>query len=109
MEAQRKFIEIPHDFSLDVALYQGGFGSGKTFAGSLLGILLCLKYPKILGLVGALTYPLIRDTTLVTYFEHLSKMGFRERKDYKFNKTEQKLEEIISLELMLKIMMKLRK
>ena len=91
LEAQRKFIEIPHDFSLDVAVYQGGFGSGKTFAGSLLGILLCLKYPKILGLVGALTYPLVRDTTLATYFQHLATMGFKERKDFKFYKTEQKL------------------
>ena len=42
---QREFIEVPHDYSLDVAVYQGGFGSGKTFAGSLLGILHALKFP----------------------------------------------------------------
>ena len=70
LKAQKEFIEIPHDYSLDVALYQGGYGSGKTFAGSLLGILLCFKYPKITGLAGALTYPLVRDTTLATYFQH---------------------------------------
>jgi len=91
LDAQKKFIEIPHDYTLDVAVYQGGFGSGKTFAGSLLGILLCLKYPKITGLVGALTYPLVRDTTLVSYLQHLSSMGFIDKKDYKFYKTEQKL------------------
>ena len=38
LDAQKKFIEIPHNYSLDVAIYQGGFGSGKTFAGALLGI-----------------------------------------------------------------------
>ena len=81
-------MEIPHTGSLDVAVYQGGFGSGKTFCGSLLGILLALKYPKIRGLVGALTYPLVRDTTLATYFEHLSAMNFRTPEDYSFSKTE---------------------
>ena len=84
-------MEIPHKYPLDVAVYQGGFGSGKTFCGSLLGILLALKYPKIKGLVGALTYPLVRDTTLATYFEHLENLGFRENFDYSFSKTEKLL------------------
>ena len=40
---QVKFMEVgSHDSDIDVSLYQGGYGSGKTFAGSLLGILLCL-------------------------------------------------------------------
>ena len=91
LDAQREFLEIPHDYTLDVAVYQGGYGSGKTFAGALLGILLALKYPKIRGLVGAQTYTLVRDTTLQTYFEHLENMGFVEGKDYKWLSTEQKL------------------
>ena len=91
LKAQRQFIEVPHDYSLDVAVYQGGFGSGKTFAGSLLGILLALKFPGIKGLVGAQTFPLVRDTTLATYFEHLEAMSFCENSDYKYSKTEQKL------------------
>ena len=91
LNAQREFLEIPHDYTLDVAVYQGGYGSGKTFAGSLLGILLALKYAKIKGLVGAQTYTLVRDTTLQTYFEHLNEMGFVEGKDYKWLSTEQKL------------------
>jgi hypothetical protein len=37
---QVEFMQIPHDKDLDVAVYQGGFGSGKTFCGSLLGLLL---------------------------------------------------------------------
>jgi hypothetical protein len=50
---QKEFFEIPHDQELDVCLYQGGYGSGKTWCGSLLGILLARKYPGSKGLVGA--------------------------------------------------------
>ncbi|MBO7672578.1 phage terminase large subunit [bacterium] len=91
LNAQREFLEIPHDYALDVAVYQGGYGSGKTFAGSLLGILLALKFPGIRGLVGAQTYTLVRDTTLNTYFEHLDNMGFTQGKDYDWSSTLQKL------------------
>lgn len=92
LKSQKKFLEIPHNYSLDVCIYQGGFGSGKTFAGSLLGVLLCLKYPKIIGLVGAQTYALVRDTTLTSYFEHLSNIGFKEGREFSFNKSEKILE-----------------
>jgi phage terminase large subunit len=91
LKAQREFLEIPHDYSLDLAVYQGGYGSGKTFAGSLLGILLALKFPGIRGLVGAQTYTLVRDTTLQTYFEHLDNFGFTEGKDYDWSSSLQKL------------------
>ena len=91
LQAQKQFLEIPHNYTLDVAVYQGGYGSGKTFAGSLLGILLALKFPKIRGLVGAQTYTLVRDTTLQSYFEHLDNMGFALNSDYKWISAEQKL------------------
>ena len=91
LKAQREFLEIPHDYSLDVAVYQGGYGSGKTFSGSLLGILLSQKFPGIRGLVGAQTYTLVRDTTLQTYFEHLDNMGLKEGYDYTWSATLQKL------------------
>ena len=91
LDAQRKFLEIPHNYTLDVAVYQGGYGSGKTFAGSLLGILLAIKFPKIRGLVGAQTYTLVWDTTLETYFEHLENMGFTNDIDYKWVTSEQKI------------------
>ena len=91
LKAQREFLEIPHTYSLDVAVYQGGYGSGKTFLGSLLGILLALKFAGIRGLVGAQTYTLVRDTTLQTYFEHLENFGFVEGKDYEWSSSLQKL------------------
>ncbi len=91
LKAQREFLEIPHNYKLDVAVYQGGYGSGKTFSGSLLGILLCHKFPGIRGLVGAQTYTLVRDTTLQTYFEHLDNMGFYDGHDYVWSASLQKL------------------
>lgn len=71
-------------------MYQGGYGSGKTFCGSLLGILLCRKYPGCRGLVSAKEFTLLRDTTLQTYFEHLDNMGYVPDKHYKYNKIEKK-------------------
>lgn len=88
LPAQKKFWEIPHNNSIDVALYQGGYGSGKTFSGSLLGLTLAIKYPRILGLVTAKTVPLLRDTTLAMYLSHLEKLGL---KNYKFIKSENRL------------------
>ena len=86
LSKQREFIEIPHKNLLDVAIYQGGFGSGKTWCGSLLGILLARKYPGCRGLVGAKEYELVRKTTLVSYLEHLNSLGYVSDKDYKYNK-----------------------
>ena len=50
---QKELFEIPHDNQLDVCIYQGGYGSGKTWCGSLLGLMLAIKYPGSKGLVGA--------------------------------------------------------
>ena len=85
LKAQQEFLNVPHKYAKDIALYQGGFGSGKTFSGSLLGIALCLKYPKIRGLVGAQTYALLSDTTLKQYFEHLETMGYVAGVHYEYN------------------------
>jgi len=91
LKAQKEFLRIPHDYKLDVAVYQGGYGSGKTFAGSLLGLSLCFKYPGIRGLVGAQTFPLVRDTTLINYFEHLDRLKLQKGVHYDFCKTETRL------------------
>ena len=67
LDKQKEFMEIPHNYELDVAIYQGGYGSGKTWCGSLLGTELAKKYPGSRGLVGAKEYELVRKTTLVSY------------------------------------------
>lgn len=89
LPAQKEFMLNVGKYPRDIALYQGGYGSGKTFCGSLLGILFCLKYPGVTGLVGAQTYTLLRDTTLKQYFEHLDNMGFVEGYHYEYLKTEE--------------------
>lgn len=81
-------MQIPHDKDLDVAIYQGGFGSGKTWCGSLLGIILSRKYPGCRGLVGAKEYELVRKTTLVKYLEHLEALGYKSGNHYKYNKVD---------------------
>lgn len=91
LPSQKEFLEIPHNFKTDIAVYQGGYGSGKTFSGSLLGILLARKIAGIRGIVGALTFPVVRDTTLVSYFEHLDFMGYKKGVHFEFNKVEAKL------------------
>ncbi len=63
LPAQRRLIEVPHEMDTDIALYQGGVGSGKTTAGVILGYLLSRIYPGSRGLVGAATHALLRDTT----------------------------------------------
>lgn len=86
LPAQRKFIELPDGHSdRDISLYQGGFGSGKTWCGSLLGIMLAVKYPGIKGLVGAATYALVSKTTLEQYKEHLANLNLK----YTFNEKKQ--------------------
>lgn len=42
----------------------GGVGSGKTYSIVLRTLKLCLEYPGIFALIGAQTYPMLRDTTL---------------------------------------------
>lgn len=88
---QQEFIHVPHTNQLDVAMYQGGFGSGKTFCGSLLGLMLARKYPGSHGLVGAKEYELLKNTTMESYFNHLDAMGYVKDRDYKYNKNDKKI------------------
>ncbi|NLY47388.1 MAG: hypothetical protein GX053_15625, partial [Tissierella sp.] len=50
-------------------LYAGGFGSGKTLWGCQEAIQLALRYPNNFILIGAQSYPNLRDTTQKTFLE----------------------------------------
>ena len=63
---------------LDVSLYQGGFGSGKTFIGSLRGLTFALRWAGCKGLVGAASQDLLDGTTKVKYLEHMENIGLKE-------------------------------
>ncbi len=53
------------------AFYVGGIGAGKTTAGALRAIKFSDEHPGSLGVIGAPTYTMLRDTTLRTYFQLL--------------------------------------
>jgi hypothetical protein len=69
LDKQRQMVHVPHDQSLDLCLYVGGFGSGKTHGGVLLGMILSHAFPGSCGLVGAAEHTLLRDTTRRKYAE----------------------------------------
>jgi len=71
-------LNDPNNVMLDVALYQGGFGSGKTFVGSLKGLTLALKWAGCRGLVGAASQELLDGTTKLKYLEHMANIGLKE-------------------------------
>lgn len=83
LPAQGKFL-LGRDKTkkLDVSLYQGGFGSGKTFAGSLRGLLFALQWAGCKGLVGASSQDLLDGTTKEKYKEHLEIIGMKEDVHY---------------------------
>lgn len=63
---------------VDISLYQGGFGSGKTFCGSLRGLLFAFTWGGCTGLVGAATQDLLDNTTKAKYEWHLANIGMKE-------------------------------
>jgi len=65
--AQWAFVESDARFSL----YIGGVGAGKTFAGAAKSIVRVIEHPGALGLIGAPTYPMLRDAAQRTFFELL--------------------------------------
>lgn len=62
----------------DIALYQGGMGSGKTFCGSLRGLYFALTWNGCKGLVGAKSQDLLDSTTKEKYVWHLNNMKMKE-------------------------------
>lgn len=68
-ESELKYQLLGHqaDFVNSSARYllnSGGVGSGKTYSIVLKALDLCVSNPGIFLLIGAQTYPLLRDTTL---------------------------------------------
>lgn len=70
-QSQAKFLQMPHKFRGFIA----GFGSGKTWTGSLSTCLHHYKYPKVNSGYFAPTYPHIRDIFFPTIEEVAEKMG----------------------------------
>jgi phage terminase large subunit-like protein len=61
---QWDFVHCASRFSF----YVGGLGAGKTTAGAMRAILRAVEHPGALGVIGAPTYPMLRDATARTFF-----------------------------------------
>ena len=57
---QSRFVNSEKKYILN----SGGVGSGKSYSIVLKTLKLCLENPGILVLIGAMTYPLLKETTL---------------------------------------------
>lgn len=68
----------------DIAAYCGGVGSGKTYCGSLRGLLFAFQWPGCAGLVGAMSDDMLENTTKKKYLEHLDNIGMKEGVHYFF-------------------------
>ncbi len=66
-EKQRIFHKSDKKFRAFV----GGLGSGKSVAGAIEAIKTMVKYPGSMGAILAPTFPLLRDSTIKTFFEFL--------------------------------------
>lgn len=68
----------------DIALYQGGFGAGKTHVGAITGLTVLSQNPGATWLVGADTGARLKLTTCETFEEILDAGKIR----YNFNRTD---------------------
>jgi hypothetical protein len=76
---QAEFLQCTAPF----AAMKAGIGSGKSFVLCLDTFLRCQRRPG-LYLIGAPTYPLLRDATIRSFFNVTERIGVR----CQFNKTE---------------------
>src|SRR5574340_1377023 len=87
---QAAFLATDARFSF----YVGGVGAGKTTAGALRALAFALDHPGSLGLIGAPTYPMLRDATQRAFFALLDEfLGDDGHADggYTYHKSEQRL------------------
>lgn len=81
---QRQVFNPDKGADVDVKLYQGGFGAGKTFLGVIKGLSVLNRNPGATWLVGADTWSRLQKTTWKTYENVLCAAGIK----YRTNKTE---------------------
>jgi phage terminase large subunit-like protein len=86
--AQARFVTSDARYGF----YVGGVGAGKTYAGAVRALCFALDRPGSLGLIGAPTYPMLRDATLRTVFALLDAyLGADAPTRYAWHKSEQRL------------------
>lgn len=88
---QRQVLTMPAGVDADYALYQGGFGSGKSYTGAMFGVLRCQQYPGSRGLVVSDTLRRLKRTTLDSYRELLRSCGLVKGRDWHWRSTDSEL------------------
>jgi hypothetical protein len=78
-------LDYLEDNKITELIFGGGAGGGKSAFGCYWALKLCLKYAGIRGLIGRSQLKILKETTLVTFFEICSKQGLRVGVDYTFN------------------------
>jgi hypothetical protein len=83
---------VAPDVDVDVCLYVGGVGSGKTFINSYLGLKLCLEHGPMTGIACGPTHEQT-TTTLVErgYMTHLYRAGWEKGSDWDYNYSRKQL------------------
>lgn len=64
IELNDKQYAFVYDDTSKYVAYLGGIGAGKSFAGAVKALRRAIEHPGSLGLIGAPTYPMLRDATM---------------------------------------------
>jgi len=91
MPMQRRILSMPEGVHADYALYQGGWGCGKSFTGALFGFLRCCQHPGSRGVVVSDTLRRLKRTTLDSYRQLFALAGWRRKVDYIWRETDSEL------------------
>ena len=73
------------DSTTNEVLFGGGLAGGKSFIGCLWIVTQCIKYAGTRHIIGRTVLHTLKQTTLVTLFQVLKKMGLLPEKHYVFN------------------------
>lgn len=86
---QYKALKYLNDNHTEEILFGGGAGGGKSLLGCFWLVLNCMKYPGSRWLMGRAELKRLKQSTLKTLFEILSKIfKFKKDIDYKYNAME---------------------
>lgn len=78
-----KHLTSPND--INMVLYGGAAGGGKSFVGCAWILTSCLMYPETRWLVGRNKLINLKQSTLVTFFDICKKWGFKVNVDFVYN------------------------
>lgn len=82
---QTQAIDQLENNTTNVLCYGGGAGSGKSMLGCYFIIKQCLKFPNTRWVIGRSRLKVLRETTLVSFFEVCSMQGLTANVDYVYN------------------------